>query len=165
MQLATHALCVYQCVCLVRLWDTRSCLVKTRSQRVNGHTKPQPPPRQNCRCSGISEASRRSGRNRRSPGPFREQQVAFYLSVSVASSRFDNLMRTSRLRANESPFPPLRVAFTPDRAHLSFRRSALYKKNKNKTLACPFRQRAFFFQMRTRNQQRGANHIREPRRH
>lgn len=43
VQLATHALCVYQCVCLVRLWDTRSCLVKTRSQRVNRHTKPQNP--------------------------------------------------------------------------------------------------------------------------
>lgn len=106
VQLATHALCVYQCVCLMRLWDTRSCLVKTRSQRVNRHTKPQTPPPQNCRCSGISEASRRSARNRRSPGPFREQQVAFYLSVSVASSRFDSLMRTSSLRANESPSPP-----------------------------------------------------------
>lgn len=95
VQLATHALCVYQCVCLVRLWDTRSCLVKTRSQRVNRHTKPQTPPPQNCRCSGISEASRRSAR-----------KVAFYLSVSVASSRFDSLMRTSSLRANESPSPP-----------------------------------------------------------
>lgn len=63
-------------------------------------------------------------------GHCRERQVAFYLSVSAASPGFDSLIRTSSLRANELPPSPLLLPFTPAQAHLSFRRSALCKKQK-----------------------------------
>lgn len=125
------------------------------SQRVN---RPLLSPLQNCQCSEMSESLWRSARNQRGQGPYTEQQVAFYLWVSVTSFRFDSLIRTSSQRPNE-PNTHLLSAFTPAQAHLSFAALSFFKKIEP-SLAVSVSRPLFKYT-------RGTNkdHIREPQRH